>query len=109
MKKITGLNDRLEHFEDVPEGAEFLVPLVRQMVVKQLAMAQPRAEKPEDAIRIHDVASLVMRSPLDNLDLEDEDFQIVQEAAKQNRPGYIGFYQGQLLKRLRSWSEAEKK
>ena len=105
MKKVTGLNDRPEHFEPVPDGAEHLFPTFRTMLVKQLATAKPRPDQLEDAITHVDLALKIKNTPVDFIEIEDTDFSVLEAAVKSNRADYNGFYQGQLCKRLKSWSE----
>lgn len=107
MKKITGLNDKPEHFDTIPEGSEHLIPLIRTMLVKQLATAVPIPNQAENAITLVELALKIKNVPVDFLEIEDADFIVFQAAVLANKAEYNGFYQGQLCLRLKAWANKE--
>lgn len=108
MKTITGLNDRLEHFEDVDANAALTLPTVRLALMRQVATANPRPEKPEEAITLYELGSTIKRAPLASLKLEDADFEMLAAAVRANKAGFVAHYQGQLLLKLREWEKPAK-
>jgi hypothetical protein len=113
MKTLTGLADRTQPLEDQhltlpPEQMALLAPTYQQIITKQLGMAAPR--DPENAIWLFQVG-MKIRSHKDAapLTLETADFNAMKDACEKNPASYIGFFQGQLIMKLREWEKADAK
>jgi hypothetical protein len=106
MRKLTGLTDQLEHYEDPEEGKEPISVTYRTAIAKQLAMLRTKEE--EDIFLIFDLGKKLRTNELiSELEIDDREFKLVGEAIRTNGPGYIAHYQAQLLRRLKSWEKGE--
>lgn len=107
MKKVTGLNDRLEHYEDIPRDAELMLPTVRQVLIKQVATAAGKPDEPEDTITLYELGVKLKKAPLDFLEIEDADFKLLAAAVRRNSAQFVTHYQGQMLQKLKAWEKPD--
>lgn len=99
MKKITGLDERLDHFDMiVPEKQRPQLPTFRNLFVNCLGAARP--DNGAQAIESFKAATKILRAEGDSVLLEDAEFKLLREKCEKNELAWQSYYLAQVILRI---------
>lgn len=105
MKRITGIDERLVHFNaDVPKEEAAKLPTYRALFVTVLGTSQ--AKDPAEALMIFAAANR-LKAPGDAMDLDDAEFNALREKCERNPVGWLAYYHAQVLLKLKASEEGK--
>lgn len=105
MKTITGLNERLVHFDDAaPEAIATALPTFKKMILNVLGGSA--AANGEEAIAMYEIG-MRMRALEDVIELKDEDHLMILSKLRPNSLGWLAHYHAQVLLKVLSAQEAK--
>ena len=112
MKTISKLNDKLiplfqdgELPEDVLERIRGTIPTLRQMLVR--LAGGPKPKDGEESIWAFQVGMKLRSATDDSVDLEDADFNLLKNRAKDNAMGWNSWELGQIRLHLEECEKAK--
>lgn len=104
MKRLLGLDRRLDHFDrSAPQHAKDDLPPLRKMFLDVLGGSP--ADNGEQSILMYRLGIKIADAPVDSLELEDAEFNLLKDKCLKNGLRWMAHYQAQVILRLQ---EAEK-
>ena len=101
MKTLTGLDERLKYFENLPPEAEAKLPTYRGMV--KISAGIVASKSPEDAIDLYHIG--LKFSNEGDVILEDSEFKLLKDACIKNPGNWINQFYAQLLLKIKEWEK----
>lgn len=106
MKTITGLDEKLAHFDDeAPEQIKAGLPTYRKTFINALVSTQ--AKDGEEALSAYATAMKVRAATGGRVFLEDADFKFLEARVNANGIGLLAQYHAQVLLKLKAAEEAK--
>lgn len=106
MKTLTGLDEKLKHFDDtMPEAVANNMPTFRKMLCNVLGAGQ--ASSGDEALAMFGLGLKIRTATTDSVGVEDSDFAILKAKVAGNPLGWMAHFLAQVVMKLKE-AEAAK-